>query len=74
MNWEEGERSWRRFVSPKHANFIVTEGDDAKAADAWALAEEIREKARTRHRFGEVELEEYAASAVSRKAGGELQT
>jgi UDP-N-acetylenolpyruvoylglucosamine reductase len=27
-----------------HANFIVTEGEDARAEDALALAEEIRER------------------------------
>src|SRR5438093_1701580 len=36
-------------VSPKHANFIVTEGEEAKAADALALAEEIRERVKREH-------------------------
>ncbi|HKY29001.1 MAG TPA: UDP-N-acetylmuramate dehydrogenase [Pyrinomonadaceae bacterium] len=40
----KGERRGSAVVSPKHANFIVTEGDDARAADALALAEEIRER------------------------------
>ena len=43
-------------VSPVHANFIVTEGDDARAADALALAEEIRERIR-RERGVELEYE-----------------
>ncbi len=34
---------------PKHANFIVTEGEDAKAADALALAEEIRGRVKQEH-------------------------
>jgi UDP-N-acetylmuramate dehydrogenase len=42
----KGERRGGALVSPIHANFIVTEGDDAKAADALALAEEIRERFR----------------------------
>ncbi len=37
------------MVSPKHANFIVTEGEDAKAADALKLAEEIRERVKREH-------------------------
>ena len=40
----KGERRGGALVSPVHANFIVTEGEDAKAADALALAEEIRER------------------------------
>ena len=40
----KGQRRGSAVVSPKHANFIVTEGDDARAADALALAEEIRER------------------------------
>jgi len=40
----KGTRRGGAVVSPKHANFIVTEGEDAKAADAMALAEEIRER------------------------------
>ena len=40
----KGARRGGAVVSPKHANFIVTEGDNAQAADALALAEEIRER------------------------------
>src|SRR5205085_1426627 len=36
----KGERRGGALVSPIHANFIVTEGEDAKAEDALALAEE----------------------------------
>jgi len=45
----KGTRRGGAVVSPKHANFIVTEGDDAKAADALALAEEIRERVKHEH-------------------------
>lgn len=45
----KGTRRGGAVVSPKHANFIVTEGDDARAADALALAEEIRERVRHEH-------------------------
>ena len=52
----KGTRRGGAVVSPKHANFIVTEGDDAKAADALALAEEIRERVK-RERGIELEYE-----------------
>src|ERR1044071_6759086 len=42
----KGERRGSAVVSPKHANFIVTEGENARAEDALALAEEIRERVR----------------------------
>ena len=45
----KGERRGGALVSPVHANFIVTEGQDARAADALALAEEIRERFRREH-------------------------
>jgi hypothetical protein len=40
----KGTRRGSAVVSPVHANFIVTEGDNARAEDALALAEEIRER------------------------------
>ena len=40
----KGTRRGSAIVSPIHANFIVTEGENASAADAIALAEEIRER------------------------------
>lgn len=45
----KGERRGSAVVSPKHANFIVTEGEDARAEDALALAEEIRERVKREH-------------------------
>lgn len=45
----KGTRRGGALVSPVHANFIVTEGEDAKAADALSLAEEIRERVRREH-------------------------
>jgi UDP-N-acetylmuramate dehydrogenase len=45
----KGTRRGGAVVSPKHANFIVTEGEDVKAADAMALAEEIRGRVKQEH-------------------------
>ena len=45
----KGERRGGALVSPVHANFIVTDGEGAKASDALALAEEIRERFRREH-------------------------
>ena len=42
----KGERRGSAIVSAVHANFIVTEGENARAEDALALAEEIRERVR----------------------------
>ena len=40
----KGVRRGSALVSQVHANFIVTEGENARAEDALALAEEIRER------------------------------
>jgi len=45
----KGTRRGGAVVSPKHANFIVTDGDDANASDALALAEEIRQRVKHEH-------------------------
>ncbi len=45
----KGTRRGGAVVSPKHANFIVTEGAEARASDALALAEEIRERVKSEH-------------------------
>ena len=52
----KGTQRGGAVVSPVHANFIVTEGENAQAADALALAEEIRERIR-RERGIELEYE-----------------
>ena len=63
----KGAKRGGAVVSPIHANFIVTEGEDAKAADALALAEEIRERFR---REKGIELE-YEVELW--RAGGEAE-
>jgi UDP-N-acetylmuramate dehydrogenase len=60
----KGTRRGGAVVSPKHANFIVTEGDDAKATDAMALAEEIRERVKREHGI-DLEYEVELWSSVS---------
>lgn len=65
----KGERRGSAVVSPVHANFIVTEGEDASARDALALAEEIRERFRREHGIElEYEVEFWGAES---KSGGE---
>jgi len=68
----KGEKRGGAVVSPVHANFIVTEGDDARASDALALAEEIRERIR-RERGIELEYEvELWRSDNAREANGTI--
>jgi UDP-N-acetylmuramate dehydrogenase len=45
----KGSRRGSARVSPVHANFIVTEGEGARAEDALALAEEVRERVKREH-------------------------
>ena len=45
----KGSRRGGAVVSEKHANFIVTDGEDAKASDALELAEQIRERVKREH-------------------------
>jgi UDP-N-acetylmuramate dehydrogenase len=45
----KGARKGSAVISPVHANFIVTEGEGARAEDALALAEEIRERVKREH-------------------------
>jgi len=63
----KGTRRGTALVSPVHANFIVTEGDDARAEDALALAEEIRERVKREHG---IELEYEVELWRSRPLGG----
>ena len=61
-------------VSPVHANFIVTEGEDARAADALALAEEIRERFRREHGIElEYEVELWGADERFEESGAGSQ-
>jgi UDP-N-acetylmuramate dehydrogenase len=60
----KGTRRGGALVSPVHANFIVTEGKNAQASDALALAEEIRERVRREHGIElEYEVEVWRAAA-----------
>jgi UDP-N-acetylmuramate dehydrogenase len=45
----KGTRKGGAVISPVHANFIVTEGEGARAEDALALAEEVRERVKREH-------------------------
>lgn len=45
----KGSRRGGALISPVHANFIVTEGEGARADDALALAEEVRERVKREH-------------------------
>jgi UDP-N-acetylmuramate dehydrogenase len=68
----KGERRGGALVSPVHANFIVTEGRDARASDALALAEEIRERFRREHGIElEYEVELWGADSQFKDEGGE---
>lgn len=59
----KGARRGTAVVSPIHANFIVTEGENALAADAMALAEEIRERVKREQGIElEYEVELWAAN------------
>jgi UDP-N-acetylmuramate dehydrogenase len=63
----KGERRGSAVVSPVHANFIVTEGENARAEDALALAEEIRERVRREQGIElEYEVELWRASSEPR--------
>ncbi len=62
----KGTRRGSAIVSPVHANFIVTEGENATAADAIALAEEIRERVKREQGIDlEYEVELWRASEKS---------
>jgi UDP-N-acetylmuramate dehydrogenase len=63
----KGTRRGTALVSPVHANFIVTEGENARAEDALALAEEIRERVRREQGIElEYEVELWRATQLSK--------
>lgn len=64
----KGVKRGSAVVSPIHANFIVTEGADAKASDALALAEEIKARMKAEHG---VELEYEVERWNANKGDGE---
>lgn len=64
----KGTRRGGAVVSPKHANFIVTEGEDAKASDALSLAEEIRARVKREHGI-ELEYEVEVWKSEDREQG-----
>ena len=66
----KGARRGSAVVSPVHANFIVTEGENARAEDALALAEEIRERVK---REQGIDLEYEVELWRSHKPKGEEQ-
>ena len=62
----KGIRRGSAVVSPVHANFIVTEGENARAEDALALAEEIRERVKREHGIElEYEVELWRATEMN---------
>src|ERR1041384_3577795 len=68
----KGQRRGSAVVSPVHANFIVTGGENARAEDALALAEEIGEGVRRDHGIElEYEVELWRANEESDQSGKE---
>jgi UDP-N-acetylmuramate dehydrogenase len=64
----KGSRRGSAIISPVHANFIVTEGEGARAEDALALAEEIRERVKREHGIElEYEVELWRANKAESK-------
>ena len=64
----KGSRRGSAIISPVHANFIVTEGEDARAEDALALAEEVRERVKREHGIElEYEVELWRANEPGKK-------
>jgi UDP-N-acetylmuramate dehydrogenase len=65
----KGSRRGSAVISPVHANFIVTEGEGARAEDALALAEEIRDRVKREHGIElEYEVELWRANKPKNKA------
>jgi UDP-N-acetylmuramate dehydrogenase len=64
----KGSRRGSAVISPVHANFIVTEGEGARAEDALALAEEVRERVKREHGIDlEYEVELWRANEPKNK-------
>ena len=64
----KGSRRGSAVISPVHANFIVTEGEGARAEDALALAEEVRERVKREHGIDlEYEVELWRANEPKSK-------
>ena len=64
----KGSRRGSAVISPVHANFIVTEGEGARAEDALALAEEVRERVKREHGIElEYEIELWRANEPKNK-------
>jgi UDP-N-acetylmuramate dehydrogenase len=64
----KGSRRGGAVISPVHANFIVTEGEGARAEDAMALAEEVRERVKREHGIElEYEVELWRANEPKKK-------
>jgi UDP-N-acetylmuramate dehydrogenase len=73
----KGTRKGSAVISPVHANFIVTEGEGARAEDALALAEEVRDRVKREHGIEleyEVELWRANEPANERKQKPETET
>ena len=69
----KGQRRGSAIVSPVHANFIVTEGENARADDALALAEEIRERVKREQGIElEYEVELWRANSEPPVGTGEI--
>lgn len=70
----KGVKKGGAVVSPIHANFIVTEGEGAQARDAYALAEEIRERFRREHGIElEYEVELWGAEPNPSQTEGDAE-
>lgn len=71
----KGSRRGSAVISPVHANFIVTEGEGARAEDALALAEEVRERVKREHGIElEYEVELWRANRPSKKEESDAAT
>ena len=70
----KGARRGSAQVSPVHANFIVTDGENASASDAIALAEEIRERVKREQGIDlEYEVELWRADEPSEAAANDRE-